>query len=323
MSDGHKIVDHLQAVFLKSGAASATDILFQARPLEQKSLGVGNDQPVANASGTATGAGQTTSKLQDTGKAWVTNAYAGHYVVCTGGTGAGQIRLIASNTGTDLTVGALFTTTPVAASTTYEIRPPGIDAPVVRSIDIFHQAGTAASVVIQSVALVQDTITTDTLWRYDPLSTAASGQASTYVIRKGRPGAEIRVVTAGTATFTGTIEADGFFLNDPTATRMSDIKSQGVNNDQDINLASGTATGAGQSSTVLQDTGKAWTVNAYVGHYVVITGGTGVGQAHVITANTATNLTVGLWTTVPVAASSTYEIRRLTTSSSPSIELVH
>lgn len=68
-------------------------------------------------SGTATSGGATT--LTDSGKAWTTNRYTGQYVKITGGTGLGQIRLITSNTDTELTV-PTWDTNPDSSST-YEI----------------------------------------------------------------------------------------------------------------------------------------------------------------------------------------------------------
>ena len=64
----------------------------------------------------------------------------------------------------------------------------------------------------------------------------------------------------------------------------------------------GTAT-AGSATTLTAAT--AWTVNAYVGFAVLITAGTGSGQAHrVIASNTATVLTVDTaWATTPDATS--------------------
>lgn len=65
--------------------------------------------------GTATDAASTT--LEDTDQAWDTNEYADHYVRITGGTGAGQIRPIASNTADTLTVTGAWATTPDTTST--------------------------------------------------------------------------------------------------------------------------------------------------------------------------------------------------------------
>lgn len=65
------------------------------------------------ATGTATSATSTT--LVNSGKAWATNQWTNYQVRIVSGTGAGQIRTIASNTGTALTVAA-WTTTPDATS---------------------------------------------------------------------------------------------------------------------------------------------------------------------------------------------------------------
>ncbi len=74
------------------------------------------------------------------------------------------------------------------------------------------------------------------------------------------------------------------------------------------NKGTGVATGA-QSSTTLQDTTKAWTVNEYAGATVVITAGTGASQTRTVLSNTATALTVSAaWGTTPVAASSVYSL---------------
>jgi len=64
-------------------------------------------------SGTATGGTGTT--LIDTGKVWTVNAYQNMVVKITGGTGIGQVRLVSSNTATELTV-PTWTTNPDATS---------------------------------------------------------------------------------------------------------------------------------------------------------------------------------------------------------------
>jgi hypothetical protein len=66
------------------------------------------------ATGTATGGTSTT--LVNSAKTWTTNSWSNFQVRITGGTGVGQIRTIASNTGTTLTVGTAWTTTPDATS---------------------------------------------------------------------------------------------------------------------------------------------------------------------------------------------------------------
>lgn len=70
-------------------------------------------------------------------------------------------------------------------------------------------------------------------------------------------------------------------------------------------FATGTATSG--TGTTLVNSAKTWTTNQWVNYTVRITGGTGIGQTRVITANTSTTLTVATWTTNP-DATSTYEI---------------
>lgn len=70
------------------------------------------------ATGTATAGGAST--LTNSGKAWTTNQWANSQIRITGGTGVGQIRTIASNTGTVITTSAAWTANPDATST-YEI----------------------------------------------------------------------------------------------------------------------------------------------------------------------------------------------------------
>ncbi len=60
--------------------------------------------------GTATAGAAST--LTDGGQAWTTNEYSGLIIQITGGTGAGQSRTIASNTGTVITVSTAWTTNP-------------------------------------------------------------------------------------------------------------------------------------------------------------------------------------------------------------------
>lgn len=67
-------------------------------------------------------------------------------------------------------------------------------------------------------------------------------------------------------------------------------------------FASGTSTGT-NTSTTLNNTGKAWTVNQWTNYQVRITSGTGAGQIRIISSNTATALTVPTWTTTPDATS--------------------
>lgn len=67
------------------------------------------------ATGTATSGGAST--LNNLGKAWTSNQWSNCQIRITGGTGVGQIRTIASNTSTGITVSVAWTTQPDNTST--------------------------------------------------------------------------------------------------------------------------------------------------------------------------------------------------------------
>lgn len=110
-----------------------------------------------NATSTGT---NTTTTLNDTTKAFPANGWSNAQVRIVSGTGAGQIRAIASNTATALTVSVAWTVTPDATSV-YRIE--GND-------DYLYLAGNAA------VTLYRYTISTNTWAAMTPV-TARSGAA--------------------------------------------------------------------------------------------------------------------------------------------------
>jgi len=73
----------------------------------------------------------------------------------------------------------------------------------------------------------------------------------------------------------------------------------------DPNQLNGTATGG--TLTTLEDTSKTWTINAFAGLYVRTLTGTGSSQTGLISANTATELTISGFTKAPEAGT-TYAI---------------
>jgi hypothetical protein len=87
------------------------------------------------------------------------------------------------------------------------------------------------------------------------------------------------------STSYGAPYCDEFILQSPTVGLTSE-DTFAVNT-----LVTGTSTGSNTSS-ILNDTSKTWTVNAYTNKVVIITAGIGVGQIKKIASNTATSLTL-------------------------------
>lgn len=154
-------VDLVAGDMVQSGAAGAArTTTFAAKNI---TLTANSNQYDA---GTATAGSSTT--LTDSAKAWTTNQHANRALVITGGTGAGQSRRIASNTGTVVTVTTAFTVTPDATST-YAIR------------DDLHTA-------------VVDSVSSDVLYVTDEsnnqqLTSGNVYQASAYTWAVGQPAA--------------------------------------------------------------------------------------------------------------------------------------
>lgn len=112
------------------------------------------------ATGTATAGAATT--LTNSAKAWATNMWANYQVRITAGTGKGQIRAIASNNGTVLTVSAAWTVNPDATSV-YSIE--GND-------DVFYLLGNNA------VTLYKYTVSSNTWETLAPTAARAGAAAA-------------------------------------------------------------------------------------------------------------------------------------------------
>lgn len=69
-----------------------------------------NNDYIDFASGTATSGGAST--ISNSAKSWTTNQWTNYQIRIVSGTGAGQIRTISSNTGTQITVSSAWTTQP-------------------------------------------------------------------------------------------------------------------------------------------------------------------------------------------------------------------
>ena len=86
---------------------------------------VNSTPSTGTATGTATagagGANETFGTVTDSTQNWVTNDLRGRFIVLTGGTGVGQVKVISSNTATTITAVGLFSPAP-AGGTTYAIQ---------------------------------------------------------------------------------------------------------------------------------------------------------------------------------------------------------
>ena len=106
------------------------------------------------------------------------------------------------------------------------------------------------------------------------------------------------------------VEIDGSTIGEastPVRSYLGAVPYAYVANPTLWNTGTGVATGA-QTSTTLQDTSKAWTVNQWAGATVLLTSGTGATQSRTVISNTATALTVAAWATTPVQASTVYSL---------------
>lgn len=100
-------------------------------------------------SGAVQGSNSTHGTLPDTGQSWTTDELTGLLLTLTGGTGAGQTRVIASNTATVITIVGAWVTTPVNASTTYAIQDWGTKLTSTRNQPNFPNAGPANATAVQ------------------------------------------------------------------------------------------------------------------------------------------------------------------------------
>jgi len=228
----------------------------------------------ARDTGTAT-AGTSGSQIIDSTKSWSVDQHNGRWVHVKTGTGAGAYGYITDTVATTITV----TTSPAAVSTdTYEI----LDGPENSVLPSY------------SIESHKDLTGTTPAFRY-------SGCVINNLAFNIATGAKILSATASWLGKTTTNITETTPNLPVTSPFTWDNLTLGVG------LAtSGTATGG--SATTLVHTAAAWTVNAYSGYLVYITGGTGPNQIRKISSNTADTLTISPNWTVNVATGSTYKI---------------
>jgi RHS repeat-associated protein len=280
-------------------------------------------------SGTSTG-GNTSTTLNDTHQAWMPNQWRGRAVEIISGTGAGQLRVIASNTATALTVSAAWAVTPDATSvyavqgdrTRYQYD--GFDRQVAtidsvrnESVTQYDPAGNAVRTssfgptggpsptgdgpdtlsqpvsslgVIQSGNLVNANLLRSTEYSYDELS--RTFQTSQVLFVNTIPTARpADVAEGGSDVGLGNLTPD---------------ENQAIPGLVNV-LATGMSSG-GNTATTFNDLTQSWLPNQWEGRAIQITGGTGKGQVRPILGNSATQLVLSQpWTTIP-DATSTYAI---------------
>lgn len=259
--------------------------------------------------GTATSGAATT--LTDSTKAWTVNQWANYAVRIVSGTGAGQIRPIASNTATALTIVGSWATNPDSTSVYVVQGDPD---------KVYFFVGGIAAVMIHNLEAGLSTFGRQQDW-----GTARNASAA---VAGHQP---IAISTLANATTTATVttaHAHQFRVGDLVTVRGATDANFNVTNVSIATVPSATTftyTMAGtpaattivgsQSTTTLTDSTKNWTVNQWAGftcylNSAAITAASGLatGQVVRITSNTATTLTFATTITAPTNGVSRYVI---------------
>jgi hypothetical protein len=262
--------------------------------------------------GTATAGAATT--LTDSTKSWPTNRWTNYTVRILAGTGRGQLRIIASNTGTVLTVQNAWDTTPDATSVFVIAGDPdklylvsgGNAAILMHNMD--SQVATFGRQVGSNWGIARNAAAT--VGGHQPVAIASLTNVTT------------------TATVT-TAHPHQFRVGELVTVRGATDANYNVTNVAIATVASATTftyvmagspasnTIGAQSTTTLTDSTKSWTVNEHAGRLVylntaAITAASGLaaGQVVRIASNTATVLTFAATVTAPTNGVSRYSIAR-------------
>jgi len=261
--------------------------------------------------GTATAGAATT--LTDSTKAWPTNRWANYVVRILHGTGAGQTRVIASNTATALTVQNAWTTNPSTDS---------VFAIQGDSDKLYLVSGGNAAILMHNMDSQVATFGRQIDWGiarnaaatvggHQPIAIASlsnvttTATATTAQPHQFRVGDLVTVRGATDANYNVTAVA---IATVPSATTFTYTMAG--------TPASSTLTGA-QSTTTLTDLTKNWTTNEHAGRLVYLNtssitaaAGNTTGQVVRIASNTATTLTFVATVTAPTNGVSRYSIAR-------------
>ena len=150
----------------QTGSVECTYATLNAGASVRFTLVVHNNAPAAGAAGTATSG--TTTTLNNSGAVWTNDQWRGYTVYLTGGAGAGQERVVASNTSNSLTVAVPWNVAP-SSSTTYAILNPPANTSTATS-------GTAISLTRTGAPFIDNAFSRATLTL---LSGPGAGQAHT------------------------------------------------------------------------------------------------------------------------------------------------
>jgi hypothetical protein len=259
--------------------------------------------------GTATSGGAST--ITDSTKSWAVDRWKNYAVRIMAGTGAGQIKPIASNTSTALTVVGTWATTPDNTSVfsiqgdpnKIYVQLGGIAAMAMVNLD--SQVTTFGRQ--QEFGIARNASATVAGNRSIAISTLANA-STTATITTPHPhqfkvGQLVTVRGATDANFNVTNVA---IATVPSATTFTYVMA---------GTPASTTIVSSQSTTVLVDATKSWTTNQWAGQTVymytgAVTGATGntTGQSFRIASNTATTLTLVATATAPTNGVSRYSI---------------
>jgi hypothetical protein len=259
--------------------------------------------------GTATAGGA--ASLTDSTKAWATNRWANYAVRILSGTGAGQVRAIASNTATALTVIGAWATNPDSTSV-YAIQgDPG---------KAYLFLGGNSGVLINNFES-----STPTFGREQDFGIARNAAAT---VAGHQPVAITSLSNSGTTATAGTAQPHQFRVGDLVTVRGATDANFNVTNVVIASVPSGstftyvmagtpaaTTIPGAQSTSTLVDLSKNWTVNQWAGFTcymnvgaVAGASGAATGQVMRIISNTANSLTFAAAATAPINGVSRYSI---------------
>jgi hypothetical protein len=259
--------------------------------------------------GTATSGASTT--ITDSTKSWAVNRWTNYAVRIVAGTGIGQERTIASNTSTVITIIGTWTTTPDSTSVYVIQGDPE---------KLYIQLGGIAAVLIQNMDS-----NVPTFGRQQDYGIARNAAASIFGQEAIAIASLSNVTTTATVT---TAHAHQFKVGDLVTVRGATDANFNVTNVAIATVPSATTftyTMAGtpasttipgaQSTTVLTDLSKNWTVNEHAGRMIsfysgAVTAATGntAAQHFRISSNTATTITLVVAATAPTNGVSRYSI---------------